>query len=67
VLLDSYVWIKILSQPELEENLEPQPADPLIKHYDDERLDNLVNIVKNTLNAKEEVSVTCFYYSPFLL
>jgi hypothetical protein len=52
VLLDSYVWIKILSQPELEENLEPQPADPLIKHYDDERLDNLVNSVKNTLNAK---------------
>jgi hypothetical protein len=55
------------------ETLEPQPgleetsADPLIKRYDDKKIENLVKNIKDTMNVRQEVSVACFYYSHFLL
>ncbi|KAG2537613.1 hypothetical protein PVAP13_9NG306173 [Panicum virgatum] len=58
--MKKYNWYRYIC---LLETLEPQPgleetsADPLIKRYDDKKIENLVKNIKDTMNVRQEVNI----------
>jgi len=57
----------LLETLKLQPGLEETSAGPLIKRYDDKKIEDMVKNIKDTMNVRQEVSVACFYYSHFLL